>query len=140
MAPAVGFAIAAMPPLIVVELFTQPVRQQAELGGFIGRGTVLAGVAGASAGTYVWIKGLAFRDTIPDEMKEMLTSTLVLFAAHHDPAVYDRLDGQIQAFSLAVQVQAFDSDGNPAVEPQGKPRAASPGSRAGYSPASQIYR
>jgi hypothetical protein len=327
MAPAVGFAIAAMPPLIVVELFTQPVRQQAELGGFIGRGTVLAGVAGAFAGTYVWIKGLAFvarpaharkiglpplvfpdglsnevrdflafniywrsclfngcvfaaaypwffiaafavavsgnshgsgqmqsapaasfaitlveavpallpamlvshaierrlvhakvckalcdvlkpgpraatapagsgqgggpsratldtsdfaldpfgrlrdrlaeiaagldgaaaltdrrqkpglaahpaatlmravakavrqylsnrqslRDTIPDEMKEMLTSTLVLFAAHHDPAVYDRLDGQIQVFGLAGQVQAFDSDGNPAVGPQGKP-------------------
>jgi hypothetical protein len=48
---------------------------------------------------------------IPDDLIEMLETSLALFAAYHDQAVYQR---------LAKQVAAFDQHGDPAVQPTDK--------------------
>lgn len=52
------------------------------------------------------LKGL-----IPDDLIEMLKTSLALFAAHHDQAVYQH---------LAKQVAAFDQRGDPTVQPTDK--------------------
>lgn len=54
----------------------------------------------------------SLRDTLDDDMKDLLAATLMLFAEHGNPAVYTR---------LAQLADAFNPDGSPAVETTRKP-------------------